>query len=190
MKLIVGLGNPGPKYETTRHNIGFMVARRLAEKSGISLKRQGYQGIYGVGRISGIESMILLPQTFMNVSGESVTAACKSLGISPGDLIIIHDDIDLPFSRLRIKVGGGHGGHNGIRSIAATLGTGDFCRLKIGIGRPVRGAVSDHVLGVFDATERQQLPEVLDLGIEAVEAIITRGSATAMNSFNNQQVVS
>lgn len=190
MKLIVGLGNPGSKYEGTRHNIGFMIARRLAEQSGIALKRQGHQGIYGVGRIAGIEAMILLPQTFMNISGTSVTSAYKSLGIPPGDLIVIHDDIDLPFSRLRLRIGGGHGGHNGIRSIAATLGSGDFCRLKIGVGRPQAGEVADYVLGNFDATERQQLPELLDLAVQVIEKIATHGSAAAMNEFNKQQVLS
>ncbi|MDO9081598.1 MAG: aminoacyl-tRNA hydrolase [Desulfuromonadales bacterium] len=183
---MVGLGNPGSKYEGTRHNIGFMVARRVAEQSGIALKRQGHQGIYGVGCIAGIETMILLPQTFMNVSGTSVTSAYKSLGIPPGDLIVIHDDIDLPFSRLRLRIGGGHGGHNGIRSISATIGTGDFCRLKIGVGRPPAGDVADYVLGNFDATERQQLPELLDLAVQVIETIATRGSATAMNEFNKQ----
>jgi PTH1 family peptidyl-tRNA hydrolase len=167
-----------------------MVVRKLAEAAGIALKRQGHQGIYGVGRIFGIEAMILLPQTFMNISGASVTSACKSLGIPPGDLIVIHDDIDLPFNRLRIRVGGGHGGHNGIRSIATTLGTGDFCRLKIGVGRPLGGDVADHVLSSFDAIERQQLPELLDLAVQAVETIATRGSAAAMNKFNTQQVLS
>jgi PTH1 family peptidyl-tRNA hydrolase len=190
VKLIVGLGNPGSKYEGTRHNIGFMVARRLAEQYGIALKRQGHQGIYGVGRIAEIEAMVLLPQTFMNVSGTSVTSAYKSLGIPPGDLIVIHDDIDLPFSRLRLRVGGGHGGHNGIRSIVATLGTGDFCRLKIGVGRPQTGEVADHVLGNFDAAERQQLPELLVLAAQVIETIVTRGSTAAMNEFNNQQVLS
>lgn len=190
MKLIVGLGNPGSKYEGTRHNIGFMIARRLAEQSEIALKRQGHQGIYGVGRIAGIETMILLPQTFMNISGSSVSSAFKSLGIPPGDLIVIHDDIDLPFSRLRLRIGGGHGGHNGIRSIAATLGTADFCRLKIGIGRPQAGEVADYVLGNFDAPERQQLPELLDLAVQVIEKIATHGSAAAMNEFNKQQVLS
>ncbi|MBE0502653.1 MAG: aminoacyl-tRNA hydrolase [Desulfuromonadales bacterium] len=190
MKLIVGLGNPGSKYEGTRHNIGFMVARRLAEQLGVALKRQGHQGIYGVGRIEGIETMILLPQTFMNVSGASVSSAYKSLGVPPGDLIVIHDDIDLPFSRLRLRVGGGHGGHNGIRNIATTLGTGDFCRLKIGIGRPQSGEVADYVLGNFDATERRQLPELLDLAVQVIKTIATHGSAAAMNEFNNQQVLS
>jgi len=190
MKLIVGLGNPGSKYEGTRHNIGFMVARRLAEKFGIALKRQGYQGIYGVGRISGVEVMILLPQTFMNLSGASVASVSKSLGISPGDLIVIHDDIDLPFSRLRLRNGGGHGGHNGIRNIATTLGTGDFCRLKAGIGRPQAGDVADYVLGNFDIAERQKLPELLELAGRVIETIVTDGSAAAMNDFNHQQVLS
>ena len=122
MKLIVGLGNPGPEYAATRHNIGFMVTATLAERNGIALKRKGYQGIYGVGRVAGTEATILLPQTYMNRSGTSVVSACQSLGVEPGDLIVVHDEIDLDFGALRIKIGGGHGGHNGLRSIAGALG--------------------------------------------------------------------
>ena len=122
MKLIVGLGNPGTQYAETRHNIGFMVAIHLAERAGIALKRKGYQGFYGVGRVAGEEAAILLPQTYMNRSGESVTPAYQSLGVTLGDLLVVHDEIDLAFGCLRIKNGGGHGGHNGLRSIGGALG--------------------------------------------------------------------
>jgi PTH1 family peptidyl-tRNA hydrolase len=187
LKLVVGLGNPGERYADTRHNIGFMVASLAAGRAGIAVKRQGYQGVYGVGRLAGEEATVLLPQTFMNRSGASVAPACQSLGIAPGDLIIIHDEIDLPFGILRIKVGGGHGGHNGLRSISAALGHGDYLRVRLGVGRPQgSGDVSDHVLSRFASAERQVLPELLDQAVAAVEAILTRGSAAAMNDFNGR----
>jgi PTH1 family peptidyl-tRNA hydrolase len=188
VKLVVGLGNPGERYEATRHNIGFMVVRQVAEIAGIALKRPGYQGFYGVGRVAGVETTLLLPQTFMNLSGASVGSACKSLGIKPGDLIIVHDDIDLPFGRLRIREGGGHGGHNGIRSIAGTLG-GDFCRLKVGVGRPAAGDVADYVLSAFSSAERKGLPDLLAEAANALETILTRGTVAAMNAFNSRDNV-
>ena len=187
MKLVVGLGNPGERYAETRHNIGFMVASLVAGRAGIALKRQGYQGIYGVGRLAVEEAAVLLPQTFMNRSGGSVAPACQSLGIAPGDLIIIHDEIDLPFGALRVKVGGGHGGHNGLRSIIGAFGHGDFIRVRLGVGRPPTGGdVANYVLNRFAPVERQALPELLDQGVAAVEAILTRGSAAAMNDFNGR----
>ena len=190
MKLLVGLGNPGERYEATRHNIGFMVVRRIAVAAGIALKRQGYQGLYGVGRVAGVESTLLLPQTFMNLSGASVGPACKSLGVVSGDLIVVHDDIDLPLGRLRIRIGGGHGGHNGIRSIAEVLGSADFCRLKVGVGRPSHGGdVAGYVLGGFAAAEKPSLETVLDQAEQAVHAILVQGIAAAMNEFNQRDAV-
>jgi len=190
LKLVAGLGNPGSKYAATRHNVGFMVAEELAVRSGISLKRSGYQGIYGVGRAAGAETTILLPQTFMNLSGASVAAACKSLGVEPGDLIVIHDDIDLPFGALKIKFGGGHGGHNGIRSICSVLGRGDFVRVRVGVGRPpVGGDVAGYVLGPFGAAERGQLANAVTNSAVAVETILARGVSQAMNEFNNRDIL-
>lgn len=189
MKLIAGLGNPGAKYDGTRHNIGFMVAERLAQKHGIALKKKGHQGVYGVGRIAGQEVTILLPQTYMNLSGASVGSACKSLGVLPGDLIVVHDDIDLSFGVLKIKAGGGHGGHNGIRSIREVLGSGDFVRVKVGVGRPVAGGdVAGHVLRPFAAEERNQLDNVLANSAGAVEALLSGGLQPAMNEFNNRDI--
>lgn len=187
MKLIVGLGNPGTKYAETRHNIGFMVAEAMAADAGISLKKKGYQGVYGVGRVGGQECTVLLPQTYMNLSGASVGSAYKSLGLSPGDLIVVHDDIDLPFGALRVRVGGGHGGHNGIRSIREVLETGEFIRLKIGVGRPAgAGDVAGHVLSAFSSAERRQLDSVLKNSLHVLTTLLERGADAAMNEFNNR----
>ena len=190
MKLIVGLGNPGMEYAETRHNIGFMVADRLAERAGIALKRKGYQGIFGVGRVAGTEAAILLPQTYMNRSGASVAPACQSLGVEPGDLIVIHDEIDLAFGCLRIKLGGGHGGHNGLRSIAAALGEANYIRMRMGVGRPPAGGdVSGHVLSRFNAGERANLEKYVETAAEALELLVRQGAQEAMNSYNNRDVL-
>lgn len=189
MKLVVGLGNPGERYAETRHNIGSMVVATAAGRAGIALKRQGYQGIYGVGRLAGEETTLLLPQTYMNRSGASVAPACQSLGVAPGDLIVVHDEIDLPFGTLRIKAGGGHGGHNGLRSINASLGHGDFLRMRLGVGRPPAGGdVSGYVLSRFAAAERNLLNEYLDAAVEALELLLRRGPNEAMNSYNNREL--
>lgn len=189
MKLVAGLGNPGSKYAGTRHNIGFLAVQKVAERSGISLKKSGHQAIYATGRVAGEEVTLLLPQTFMNLSGASVGSACKSLGVEPGDLIVVHDDIDLPFGALKIKRGGGHGGHNGIRHIRQVLGTGDFVRVKIGVGRPAPGGdVAGYVLSPFSATERQSLEDVLEDAAMAVEAVLEKGAERAMNEFNSREV--
>lgn len=184
MKLVVGLGNPGEKYRLTRHNVGFMVTELLARRYQLGLKKKGYQGIYAVGRIATSQATLLLPQTFMNLSGASVTAAYRSLGIVPGDLIVIHDELDLPFGRLKIRPGGGHGGHNGIRDIIQGLGLQDFIRVRIGIGRPDHGNVTAHVLNGFTAEEKKHLPLVLDAAADAVEKILTDDASAAMNLYN------
>ena len=189
MKLLVGLGNPGDKYLATRHNIGFMVAEQVARRHNIALKKKGYQGLYGVGRAVNQETTILLPQTFMNCSGSSVNAAYQSLGIVPGNLIVVYDDLDLPFGRLRIKADGGHGGHNGLRDIVAVLGCKDFIRLRVGIGRPERGDVTRHVLSRFATNEQKLLPQLLDAAVEAVERILLDGTTEAMNTFNNYNLL-
>jgi PTH1 family peptidyl-tRNA hydrolase len=187
MKLVAGLGNPGEKYQATRHNIGFMVAERFANRFGIQLKKTGHQAIYGVGRCDGEETTVLLPQTFMNLSGASVGSALKSLGIEPGDLIVVHDDIDLPFGQLKLKSGGGHGGHNGIRHIRQVLGHGDFVRCKIGVGRPVAGGeVVDHVLKPFSSSERKVLDQLLDGAVAALDMLIGQGLPAAINEFKNR----
>ena len=189
MRLIVGLGNPGSRYAETRHNIGFMVVERLAERAGIALKKKGHQGVYGVGRVAGVEAALLLPQTFMNLSGASVGSASRSLGVAPGDLIVVHDDIDLPFGALRIRCGGGHGGHNGIRHIREVLGTGDFLRVKVGVGRPEAGAdVAGYVLHGFSSQERKRLDDVMTNVAQAIEVLLTQGLREAMNGFHGRDI--
>ncbi|WP_225897385.1 aminoacyl-tRNA hydrolase [Desulfuromonas sp. AOP6] len=184
---MAGLGNPGSKYAGTRHNIGFLVVQKVAERASMSLKKSGHQAIYATGRVAGEEVTLLLPQTYMNLSGASVGSACRSLGAEPGDLIVVHDDIDLPFGALKIKQGGGHGGHNGIRHIRQVLGTGDFVRVKVGVGRPVPGGdVAGYVLSPFSPTERQGLDEVLENAAMAVEAVLEKGTERAMNEFNSR----
>lgn len=189
MKLIAGLGNPGSRYADTRHNVGAMVVERLAASAGIALKRQGYQGVYGTGRLADQQITLLLPQTYMNNSGASVGSACRSLGVPPGDLIVLHDEIDLPFGTLRLKEGGGHGGHNGLRSICQVLGGGEFLRVRIGVGRPPTGGeVAGWVLSPFSAEERKCLDAVTENSARAVEAVLAGGIRQAMNEFNNRSI--
>ena len=185
MKLLVGLGNYGSEYETTRHNIGFMVAQQVARRFGIALKRKGCQGIYGVGAVASQQTTIILPQTYMNRSGACVHAASSALSIDPPDIIVIYDDLDLPFGRMKISREGGHGGHNGIRDIISALGRRDFVRLRIGIGKPDHGDVTRHVLGSFNPAERIGLPAMVATAADAAELIIAGGAATAMNKFNS-----
>ena len=190
MKLIVGLGNPGIEYAETRHNIGFMVVSHCAERAGIALKRKGYQGFYGVGRLAGEEVTILLPQTYMNRSGASVAPACQSLGVNPGDLIVVHDEIDLAFGCLRVKAGGDHGGHNGLRRIGGALNDAGYARLRMGVGRPPAGGdVSGHVLSRFNTTERVLLQKYVKVASDALELLLQEGAQEAMNSFNNREVL-
>ena len=190
MKLIVGLGNPGVEYAQTRHNIGSMVASRLAERAGIALKRKGYQAFFGVGRLADAEVTILLPQTYMNHSGASVAPAYQSLGVEPGDLIVIHDEIDLAYGCLRIKVGGGHGGHNGLRSIGSACGETRYIRLRMGVGRPPSGGdVSAYVLSRFNAMERTNLEKYIETAADALEVLIEHGVQEAMNRYNNREIL-
>ncbi len=167
-----------------------MVAARAAEKAGIKIKRSMYQGFLGVGHWAGEEVSILLPQTYMNRSGASVGPACRSLGVLPGDLIVVHDEIDLPYQCLRIKVGGGHGGHNGLRSICSVLGETDFIRLRMGVGRPPAGGdVSAHVLSRFACAERGELASYIDTAAEALQELISSGPQVAMNIFNKRETL-
>ena len=184
MKLLVGLGNYGSEYAATRHNIGFMVAEQVAGRFGITLKKKGYQGIYGVGAVASQQTTIILPQTYMNRSGACVHAASSALKLDPEDIVVIYDDLDLPFGRIKISKEGGHGGHNGIRDIISALGRRDFVRLRFGIGKPEHGDVTRHVLGTFNSTERIRLPDMITAAADAAELIIAGGVAAAMNKFN------
>jgi PTH1 family peptidyl-tRNA hydrolase len=188
--LLVGLGNPGPRYADTRHNAGFMVIDALASRR-VAAFRTRFDGDYAECELGGAEVALLKPHTFMNESGRSVRAACSSLGIGLGGLLVVHDELDLPFADLRLKLGGGDGGHRGLRSISAELGDPGYARLRFGIGRPPAhfdGGVADFVLQAFALEERSELGNVLERASEAVHAVITDGLDRAMNR-TNQRIV-
>lgn len=180
--LIVGLGNPGPQYASNRHNIGFMVADRLAERL-IGGYRQKFNGELIRGAIAGEDVSILKPMTWMNLSGTSVGAAASFFKLSPPEVIVIHDELDLDAGQVRVKVGGGHAGHNGLRSIFQHFGK-DFVRVRCGIGRPAKGDVTRYVLGDFRGEELIDLPEMIDKAAKAVELILDKGARAAQNLTN------
>ncbi len=162
MKLLVGLGNPGPKYEMTRHNAGFLLLDEIASDCGIAWSGSKFQSIFAKGPVLGETCVLLKPQTFMNLSGRSVVPALQFFKLTVENLIVFHDDIDVPFGKVKARTGGGHGGNNGIRSIMAELGTGDFSRIKLGVGRPQSpedGQVSNWVLSRFSDTEIEVLQQ-------------------------------
>ncbi len=184
--LIVGLGNPGPKYETTRHNIGFLAVDHLADRLDLPLTQQKFHGRYATG-FAGSEKVTLLePDTYMNVSGKSVQAAAAFFQIDPEHIIVVHDELDLDPGSLKVKVGGGHGGHNGLRDIVSKLGSNDFVRIRLGIGRPARGSVTDWVLGTFSSDEWSMLPDQLEDACDALEMIVSDGAVAAQNEFNGK----
>ncbi len=162
MKLLVGLGNPGPKYARTRHNAGFMALDRLGEELGARFDREQHNAILARGRAGEHEVVLAKPQTYMNRSGIAVAAIARKLSIKPADITVLHDDIDIPLGKIKDKIGGGAGGHNGISSVAEHLGTPDFRRIRIGVGRPPewRGA-ADYVLAPFDEEEWAALDAAL-----------------------------
>jgi PTH1 family peptidyl-tRNA hydrolase len=188
VKLVVGLGNPGPEYADTRHNVGFRIVERLAERHGIALRRERrFHGLFGDGVVCSVATGLLEPQTFMNLSGRAVVAAVDALplGDLASDLVVVYDDLDLPFGRLRVRPAGGAGGHNGLGDIQERLGRSDFPRLRFGIGRPPPGEDPvEYVLAPFDVEQRAALDARLALAADAVEAILAEGAATAMNRFN------
>lgn len=187
--LIVGLGNPGIQYEHTRHNTGFMVVDKLAGDFGISLSKNKFDVRYGRGTIKDHEVMLAHPMAFMNLSGPPVQKLAAYFKIPSGDMMVIHDDIDLAFGRLQIKEKGGHGGHKGLKSIINAVGGDEFVRLRFGVGRSESGSsVSNHVLGPFYDDERKLLDAVLNRAREAVLTILTEGSRIGMNQFNSKEL--
>lgn len=179
MKLIVGLGNPGTQYARHRHNAGFMVVDRLHARAYGSEWREKHVGLASRAVIAGHEVTLLKPQTFMNLSGRSVVRAMQQMGIAIKDVLVIHDELELPFGELRAKVGGGHGGHNGLRDITATAGA-DFGRIRVGIGRPAQGAVDAYVLSPFSKDEGAQVDALLDRAADLVETAIAQGLDAAI----------
>lgn len=183
--LIAGLGNPGAAYAETRHNIGFMVADALADKFGVSFSKNKFNAEQC--RTNGKPRLTLIkPMSFMNKSGMPVQNVSRFFDIAPGQIIVAHDDLDLPFGEVRLKQGGGHGGHNGLRSIIQTLGTNDFMRLRMGIGRPKFGDPADYVLGRFTPEEKAELDDFVQNGVAAIEDLFAHGIAKAMTKFNQR----
>ena len=191
LALIVGLGNPGRKYARTRHNAGFMVVDRLAERwrTTLALKKK-FQARLGLLERDGRKLLLCEPETFMNASGEAVTAVSGFYRVAPERMLVVIDDADLPLGELRLRARGSSGGHHGLESIEQHLGTREFPRLRIGIGREEGGAreITDYVLSQFSAAEAERLEKVLTRACDQIECWLTEGISQAMNKFNGKAI--
>lgn len=185
VKLIVGLGNPGRDYALNRHNVGFRCINHLAKKHDISLGHRNCQAQYGMGTIGGMQVILAKPRTFMNLSGRSVKLLLQRFKAAPADIVVIHDDLDLPTGRIRLYSDGGSGGHKGIQSVVAVLGSRDFLRIRIGIGRPVADVDAvDYVLSDFSPSEMPIIEDAIVCVGEAVSCLLEKGLEAAMNKYN------
>ncbi len=183
--LVVGLGNPGREYQRTRHNVGFLAVDALARHWGLAFSRQRSRAEVAEGSVCGRPVILAKPQTYMNHSGDAVRPLLTRSNLTPSDLLVIYDEMDLPFGRLRLRERGSAGGHRGLQSIIDQLGTDAFARLRIGVGRPPPGVDPiDYVLTRFTASEAAELPRIFERVIEGVEILLTRGLAAAMNVLN------
>ena len=184
--LIVGLGNPGPRYAGTRHNAGFLVVDELAARIGGSFKAHRARADVVEGRVAGQPVVLAKPKSYMNESGGPVVAVGRFYKVGVDRIVVVHDELDLPFGGLRLKRGGGEGGHNGLRSTSAALGSKDYLRVRVGIGRPPgRQDPADYVLREFAAGERKELALVVDRAADAVETLLAKGLEAAQNEFNS-----
>ena len=185
MKLIVGLGNPGIFYSGTRHNIGFQVIKHLAKDGKFALKKEkGVKALSAKGRLAGIEAVLAMPLTFMNLSGEAVRPLLKKYKVELGDLLVVCDDLDLEFGKIKIRFQGSSAGHRGIQSIIDSSGSNEFSRLRIGIGRPVNADASDYVLSHFKRNEKIQLPEIINRAKDGCISWASEGVEKSMSIFN------
>jgi peptidyl-tRNA hydrolase, PTH1 family len=187
--LIVGLGNPGREHENNRHNVGFAVADAIQRGERWPDFKPKFSGAWTRGDLEGQSAILLKPQTYMNLSGDSVQPAAAFLKVAPQQIVVVHDELDLPWKDVRLKVGGGHAGNNGVRSIIQRLGDPEFVRVRIGIGKAppgFRGDGADWVLSNFDAIERAELTDVVGRAIDAVRRVVRDGTAAAMNVVNTQ----
>jgi PTH1 family peptidyl-tRNA hydrolase len=183
--LIVGLGNPGPRYAATRHNAGFFVVEELAGRMGASFKAHKGRADLVEGRLAGIPVVLAKPRSFMNESGGPVVALSRFYKVPVERLVVVHDELDLPFGGLRLKRGGGEGGHNGLRSTSSALGSKEYARVRFGIGRPPgRQDPADYVLREFSTAERKDIGYFVDRAADAVEVLVARGLEAAQNEFN------
>lgn len=184
IKLIVGLGNPGARYAHSRHNVGFLIVERFARAHSLDFARKRFNAQIAEGGVGGQRILLAKPQTFMNSSGEAVGKLFAFYKIAPHDLLVIYDDLDLPLGKMRMRSRGSSGGHHGMESIIAHIGTSDFPRLRVGIGRPNPDADIDHVLGSFDADERAVMDETFAGAVDAIDVWLADGITMAMNKFN------
>ena len=184
--LVVGLGNPGQKYANTRHNMGFLTVDLLAEKAGVKLNKVKFKSAYNILNFAGCKCLVMKPQTYMNLSGESVGAAARFYKIPPEHILVVSDDIDLPVGKLRLRAFGSAGGHNGLNNIIQHLGSDRFPRIKVGVGSPKQAGyeVVDWVIGMPMGEEQKILLDALDRASQAIPAVITQGMDKAMNRFN------
>ena len=184
-KLIVGLGNPGREYEGTRHNIGFTVIDLFARLNGITVAKRDFRGLVGDGRVGETRVFLLKPQTFMNLSGESVSAFLRQKPLALPEIMVVTDDIALPLGKLRLRAGGSAGGHNGLKSLIAHLHSSEFPRLRFGVGAPRDSSVQvDFVLGAFNRREQAEADEAAERAVAALETWLRDGMERAMNQFN------
>jgi len=183
--LVIGLGNPGPGYAGNRHNVGAMVLDVLSDRLGSRFKAHKSGADVVEGRLAGARAVLAKPLSYMNVSGLPVGKLARFFKIEPADIIVVHDELDLPPATIRVKLGGGEGGHNGLRSISATLGTKEYLRVRFGIGRPPgRMDPADYVLKDFSAAERKELPLELERAADAVELLISEGLLSTQNHLH------
>lgn len=188
MILVVGLGNPGSEYSSTKHNLGYLAVDEIGKKTGIDLKKKKFNGLFGEGSHNNEKLLLLKPETYMNRSGYSVASAVNFYNIPAEKIIIIHDELDLPIGAVRIKAGGGSAGHKGVTSIIGELGSGEFVRIRIGIGKPESKSVTvSHVLSQFKKEEKEIVRESVIKAADAALEIIRHGVAKAMNKFNVRQ---
>jgi PTH1 family peptidyl-tRNA hydrolase len=185
--LVVGLGNPGPDYAATRHNVGQMILDELAARAGLAFKTHKTNARVAEGRIApgGPRFVLAKPNTYMNVSGGPVSQLLRFYSLDVSRLIVVHDELDIPFDTIKLKFGGGHGGHNGVRDVIAATGSGEFTRVRVGVGRPPGSrAAADHVLKGFGTAERESLPILVADAADAVEQIAADGLTAAQNRFH------
>ena len=188
MKLVVGLGNPGEEYARTRHNVGFLVADALARECGASFATRKFGAELAEARVGAERVYIMKPQTYMNHSGEAVGAALRFWKLELPDLVVVHDDLELEPFRVQVKVGGGHGGNNGVKSVNAHVGGPEYARVRVGIGRPpARMDPADYVLGRFGKGEEAEVEGCVASAVEALKAVVEHGAAKAMNRINRRK---
>lgn len=186
MHCLVGLGNPGAQYAETRHNVGFLVVDRLAERHQVGVTRRRHRALYGRGKVGGEDCLLVKPQTFMNDSGDAVMRVLLYYRLHPSDVLLIYDDLNLDLGVMRLRRGGSDGGHKGVRSVIHYLDTDQVARLRLGIGRPPEGANAiNYVLSPFARSEMDRVGEMIDAAADAVELVLREGLEVAMNRFNS-----